>query len=138
MIERSNKTGWGRALFYGFLTQVLAILTSILVITLYAFYLGFKARGAPDQTLINKFADASAPRVIGIAGIILVLIFACLISMKRETGRVAFGFGVGLCAMVFYLVSSLLLGSDFGLHTAVVVIFLIIFGWLGAVLGARP
>jgi hypothetical protein len=137
MTEKTNSYGWGRAFFYGFLTQIMALLTAILVITLYAFYLGFKARGTPDQQLINKFADGSTPWVTAVASIVFVFFFSWLVSRKTATGSIRSGLIVGLSAALFDIISTFAFSSRFGFFTAAVVILQIVFGWLGGVLGGR-
>ncbi len=131
MTSGSTRPGWVRPVLYGLLAEVLAFVASMLIITVYATYLGFKARGAPDQALISNFADGSAPWITAVVGVLLAFAFARRVARKAGPRAVGLGLTVGLSAALFDIVGALAFSSHLGLHTAVVVVLLIGAGWLG-------
>jgi hypothetical protein len=133
MTRESNRISWLRPILYGLLAEVLAFVAAMLVIAGYATYLGFKARGAPDQALIGRFAAGSAPWIAAVVGILLVLAFARRVA--RKAGAVGLGLMVGLAAALFDIVAALAFNSRLDIHTAVVVGLLVLSGWLGGRLG---
>ena len=137
MTNESNQPGWIRPVLYGLLTEVFAFVASMLVITVYATYLGFKARGAPHQALIGRFAAISAPWITAVIGITLAFAFARRVAKKAGPRAVGFGLIVGFSAALFDCVVVLAMRSRLGLHTALIVVFLVCAGWLGGYLGAQ-
>jgi hypothetical protein len=137
MTSESKRSSPVRPVLYGLLSEVLAFVASVLVITVYATYLGFKARGAPDQALISQFAGGSAPWITAVVGIMLVLAFAKRVARKSGAHAAASGLTVGISAAVFDCVVVLAMRSHLGLHTAVVVGLLIGAGWLGGHFGGQ-
>ena len=135
MTSESNRRTWVDPVLYGLLVEVLAFVAAMLVITVYATYLGFKARGAPDQVLIGRFAAGSAPWITAVVGILFTLAFARRVAGKAGPRAVGVGFTVGLSAALFDVVGAFAFSPHLGLHTAVVVLLLLGAGWLGGRLG---
>lgn len=124
---------WGR-IAIGVLAAVLGGMLAItLIIALYAFTLGFEARGAPDQASIEAFANRVAPIGGPLAAAILTFLAAAWVS-RRATGQwrlhgIVTGLlvaGVGL-AIGWELSLASILGAALAVAT----------GYLGAVAG-RP
>jgi hypothetical protein len=135
MTSDSTRYSWLRPVLFGLLTQVLALLTALLVTTAYATYLAFQARGTPNQRLINQFAASSAPWVMALVGIVLAFVFSLWLAKKVPQQAIALGIVVGFSSSVFATVAALVLHSHLGLHSALVAISLLVASWVGAVLG---
>ena len=135
MTSASTRYPWLRPILFGLLTQVLALLTTLLVVTAYATYLAFQARGAPNQRLINQFAASSAPWLMALVGIVLALIFSLRLAKRAPRRGIALGIVVGLSSSVFATAAALVFHSHLGLYSALVAISLIVASWVGAVLG---
>jgi dipeptide/tripeptide permease len=135
MTSDSTRYLWLRPVLFGLLTQVLALLTALLVVTAYATYLAFRARGAPSQLLINQFAASSAPWVMAVAGIVLAFVFSLRLAKRTPRQPIALGIGVGLSSSVFAAIAVLVLHSHVGLYSALVAVSFLVASWVGAVLG---
>ena len=61
MTNQLSQIKWGRALLTGVVVYVLSFLLIFLIVSTYAMVLGIQARGAPDQTMIQAFANRHAP-----------------------------------------------------------------------------
>jgi hypothetical protein len=57
---------WGLAVLGVLIALVVAFGSSICVVTVYAGFLGFQARGTPDSALINEFANSNAAGITSI------------------------------------------------------------------------
>ena len=135
MTSDSTRYFWLRPVLFGLLTQVLGLLTALLVTTAYATYLAFQARGTPNQSLISQFAASTAPWVMAFVGIVLAFVFSLRLAKKAPRRAMALGIVVGLSSSVAATVAALAVHSHLGLHSALVAISLLLAGWVGAVLG---
>ncbi len=61
MSNQLSQVKWVRVVITTIIVFVVALLAVTLIVTLYASYLAFQARGAPDQEMINAFAAKYAP-----------------------------------------------------------------------------
>jgi FtsH-binding integral membrane protein len=135
MTQDSRRSSWLRPILFGLLTQVLAILGAILVVTAYATFLAFQVRGTPDQKLINHFAASSSPWVVVLIGIVLALFFSFQLSKKAPQQATELGIVLGLSSAVFATVVTVAFHSHLGLRSALVGLLLLLASWLGAILG---
>ena len=120
---------WGWVISGVVITFLITYGGVIFVVSGYAAYLSFAARGAPDQALINAFADQYA---MGI-GITFIGIGAYVggIFAGRKAGVVPIQHGllVGLIAAFIDLALSIAGGLSLGV---IVSVFLAVYGgWLG-------
>lgn len=135
MTSDSTRSSWLRPVLFGLLSQVLGLLTALLVTAVYAAYLALQARGTPNQSLISQFAASSAPWVMALVGIVLAFVFSLRLAKKATRQAIALGIVVGLSSSVFATVAALVFHSHLGLHSALVAMSLLLASWVGAVLG---
>lgn len=114
---------------------VIAQGSSICVVTGYAAVLGFQARGAPDQAVINDFANANAPTISLIFLIVGTFVGGLLAGRRADADALQNGLLVGVLTAVVDLVFSILGG--FSLLTLVGVVLAVGGGWLGGMLAVR-
>lgn len=86
MTTQFTQIKWGRVILTTLAVYVLSFLTLFIVVTVYAGYLEFQARGAPDLTMITAFAEQYASWVGPISLILLAVLDAMWMSRRVETG----------------------------------------------------
>ena len=120
---------WGLVISGVAITFLITYGGVISVVSGYAAYLGFEARGAPDQALINAFADQYAMG-IGIAFLgIGTFVGGRFAGRRAGVAQLQHGLLVGIIAALIDLALSI----SSGLPLAMIVsVFLAIYGgWLG-------
>jgi hypothetical protein len=110
-----------------------SLLMTVLIVTGYAFTLGFQARGAPDPSRISAFAERVAP-TSGRALLVLFTAVAAWWVARRVTDPIRHGVVVGLLAAV----AGLLPAWPIGVGDAIVFALVVGAGWIGARAGVRP
>ncbi|MCI0551766.1 MAG: hypothetical protein L0287_12500 [Anaerolineae bacterium] len=132
MTNQLSQIKWGRVIVNALVVYILSFLTVFLIVTGYASYLAFQARGAPDQAMIETFANQYAPWIGSISVILFTILGAMWLARRPETATqihgIALGVLVGLVNIIF---------DGISLVTLVTAIFTIAAGWLGAQLSAR-
>jgi hypothetical protein len=121
-----------RSILFGLLAQVIALVTSMLVVAGYAFYLAWHARGKPDQTLINQFAALSSRWVMAGTGIIVTFLLASYIARQAPRQSVEWGLVVGVSSAVVATMVAFLFRAHLGIGSALVPLLLVLASWLGA------
>lgn len=102
------------------------------MVTVYAGYLGFQARGAPDLAMIPAFADQCATWVGPIRLILLTVLGAMWVARRVETAVPLHGVILGaLTSLVNIIFDGL------SLNAILTTILTIAAGWLGSKLNAR-
>lgn len=114
---------------------VIAFGSSICVVTGYATYLGFAARGAPDMDMINAFADQNAGGVSSLFIGVGTLLGGLLAGRKAKEDALQNGLMVGLVTAILGFVLSIFGG--FSVWAIVSFIFALGGGWLGGKLSSR-
>lgn len=132
MTTQLSQLKWGRVTLTALVVYIVSFLTVFLIVTVYASYLGFQARGAPDQTLIEAFANQYAPW-IGLISLIL-LTFLGARHMARRVGSTKELYGIVLGVLVSLIN---IIFDGLGLVVLVTTILTIASGWLGSRLSAR-
>lgn len=132
MTTQLSQLKWGRVTLTALVVYIVSFLTVFLIVTVYASYLGFQARGAPDQTLIEAFANQYAPW-IGLISLILLTFLgarhmARRVGSTKELHGIVLGVFVSLINIIF---------DGLGLVVLVTTILTIASGWLGSRLSAR-
>jgi cytochrome bd-type quinol oxidase subunit 2 len=135
MTSDSNRHSLLRPALFGLFSQLLAFLAVILVVTVYATYLAFQARGTPNQKLINEFAASSSPWVMALVGIALVFFFSLRLVKEARQQSITLGIVLGISSAVFATASAFVFRSHFSLQSLPVPAGLVLSGWAGAVLG---
>lgn len=135
MTNELSQVRWWRVTWTALAVYGASFILVFLIVTAYASYLAFQARGAPDQTMIQQFANEYAPWLGAITIVLFTLLGArCLASFVRmnvQLHGLALGVIVALVNLIFEGVGAFSLTS---LLTAVLVIGA---GWLGGQWAAR-
>ena len=100
------------------------------MITAYATYLGFQARGAPDQNLITAFADQYTAWIGPIALILFTFLASMLMARRLDTAVQPNGIALGVFASILNLTVGGARGFDAGV--LITMLLTIAAGWLGA------
>lgn len=132
MATQLSQIKWGRVIVNALVVYILSFLTVLLIVTGYASYLAFQARGAPDQAMIDVFANQYAPWIGAISVIVFTVLGAMWLARRAEAATqlqgIALGVLVGLVNIIF---------DGISLITLATAIFTIAAGWLGAQLSTR-
>lgn len=109
-----------------------SMLVTILIVTGYAFRLGFQMRGAPDPTKISEFAQQVGPAW----GPVLLAVFTAVGALRvarRVTDPVRHGVLVGVVAAT----AGLLPAWPLDVRDAAIFGAVVGSGWVGAFVGRR-
>jgi putative membrane protein (TIGR04086 family) len=126
---------WGWVVLGVVIASVISYGSSICVVTGYASYLAFQARGAPDQVMISEFAASNAEGVMLTLVGVGALVGGLVAGRKAKVDAIQNGLVVGLLTALLCLILSFL--SGFSLWTIVGVVLSIVGGWLGGKLAVR-
>ena len=126
---------WGWVILGVAIAFVIAFGSSICVVTGYATYLAFQARGAPDQTMINKFAANTAMAIVSTLIGVGTLVGGLLAGRKAKADVLQNGLAVGLITALIGLVFSFL--SSLNLWTVVSFALSVGGGWVGGQLASK-
>ena len=128
---------WRRVLGAAFAVIALSLLVPIVIITVDALVLAFKARGAPDQTAINHFAASVTPKLTPWLETILTLLLAFRVARKTEGASIISGLIVGILAGLLSLAVTLAFRGRLGLHDLPVLLIVVALGWVGGFIGQK-
>ena len=127
MTNQLSQIKWIRVGLTAAVVYIVSFLTVILVVTGYASYLGFQARGAPDQTMIQTFANQIAPWIGPASLILFTLLGARHVARRVESAVPLHGIILGALSGLVNLLSN-----GFGLISILALAVMIAAGWLGA------
>jgi hypothetical protein len=126
---------WWRVTWTALIVYGATFILVFLIVTAYASYLAFQVRGAPDQTMIQEFANQYAPW-LGVISLVL----STLLGARWLTGFVKLDLqlhGLVLGVLVA-LVNMIFEGTDaFSLNSLLGTALIIGAGWLGCRWAAR-
>ena len=109
--------------------------SSICVVTGYSTYLAFQAMGAPDQIMINTFAENTAEGVVAIIMGVGTLVGGLLAGRKAPEAAGQNGLAVGITTALIGVIIGFT--SGFNLWTIVSIILSIVGGWIGGQLANK-
>jgi hypothetical protein len=132
-----SKIRWRRVLTAGFAVIALSFLIPIVIITVYALFLAFQARGAPDQTAINHFAASVSRKLMPWLEIVLTLFFAFRVARRTEGASIISGLIVGILAGLLSLAVTSAFAGRLGLHDSLFLLIVVALGWLGGFIGQK-
>lgn len=127
MTNQFSEIKWVRVILTTLVVYILGFVTIFAVVTAYASYLGFQARGVPDPTMIDAFANQYAPWIGSGSLILFTFLGARHVAKRVDTAHALHGIILGALAglvnLLFdgFVVSALITAA---LTTAA--------GWLGA------
>jgi len=127
MSNQLSQIKWVRVVLAALVVYILGFVTVFAIVTGYASVLAFQARGAPDQALIQTFANQYAPWIGPAALFVFTLLGARHVAKRVDAAISLHGVILGVLAG---LVNLLLDG--FSLNALVSLILAIGAGWLGA------
>src|ERR1039458_1758371 len=132
-----SKVRWRRVLGAAFAVIALSFLIPIVIITVYAFFLAFRARGAPDQTAINHFAASVSPKLMPWLEMVLTLLLAFRVARRTEGASIISGLIIGILAGLLSLAVTLAFGERLGLHNSLFLLIVVALGGVRGVVGAK-
>jgi hypothetical protein len=134
MTNQLSQIRWWRVIWTALTVSGASFLLVILIVTVYAGYLGAQARGMPDQAKIQQFANQYAPLIGPISLILFTFLgarwMASFVRTETEIHGLVLGVIVSLVNLIFEGLGSL------GLDTLIIAILIIGGGWLGGRLAA--
>ena len=135
MTNQLSQIRWWRVTWAALTVYGASFILVFLIVTAYASYLAFQVRGAPDQTMIQEFANQYAPW-LGVISLVLFTLLgarwlASFVKIDLELHGLVLGVLVALVNMIFE-------GTDaFSLNSLLGTAILIGAGWLGGRWAAR-
>ena len=96
MTNQLSQVKWVRVLLTSLVVYLISFLTIFVIVTGYAFILAFQARGAPDQTMIQAFANQYAPWIGPISLILFTVLGARHVARRVENAVQLHGLILGL------------------------------------------
>jgi len=132
MTAQLSQIKWGRVLLTTAAVYILSFLMVFLIITAYATYLAFQARGAPDQVMITAFANQYAPWIGPISLILFTALGAMWMARRLEAAVPLHGVILGVLASLVNIIFD-----GLSLNSLLTTILTVAAGWLGAQMSAR-
>ena len=109
---------WGKVLLAALAVNILRIVVVFLVVTVYASYLGFQARGAPDQGMIDSFASSVSVWLTPLATVALTFFAARWAARGAKSGKLLNGLVAGLLVVIIGWVLAVFVFSGFSFTVA--------------------
>jgi hypothetical protein len=132
-----SRIRWLRVLVAALGVIALSFLILMVIITVYAFVLAFRARGAPDQNAINHFAARVSPKLMPWLELFLTFVAALRVARRAEKARIMHGLFIGILAGLLSLALTLAFGGRIGLHSLYFYLIVVALGWLGGFVGQK-
>lgn len=123
---------WVRVVLTAVVVCIVSILAVILIVTAYATVLGFQARGAPDQAMIDAFVNQYTPGLSAITMILFSLLGALHVGKRVQDAVQLHGLVLGVVTGVLNLV----LGGSFDILALITTALIVGAGWLGGRMAA--
>jgi hypothetical protein len=129
MTNQLSQIRWGRVTWTALTVYGTSFLLVFLIVAVYAFYLAFQVRGAPDQTMIQEFANQYAPWIGSISLILFTFLGGMWLARFVRTSVELHGLVLGI---IVSLVNIIFAGArSFSLEALAITILIIAGGWLG-------
>lgn len=125
---------WGRLTWTALTVYGASFLIVFLIVTAYAFYLAFQARGAPDQTMIQAFAGQYAAWIGTISLILFTFLGAMWLASFVRTGFQLHGLVLGILVSLINILFDI---GSLGLNTLITTMLVIGSGWFGGRVALR-
>ena len=130
MSSQLSEIKWVRVVLTAIVVFMASFLAVTLVVTGYASVLAFQARGAPDQAMINAFANQYGPWLGPISLILFTFLGARHVARSIDTAVQANGMAVGvLTSLINFVVEG---ARSFSLVSLLTVILTMAAAWLGS------
>jgi hypothetical protein len=128
MTNQLSQIRWGRVTWTALTVYGASFLIVFLIVTAYAFYLAFQARGAPDQTMIQAFANQYTPWLGTIRLIMFTFLGALWLGSFVRTGFQLHGLVLGILVSLINMLVDI---GSLGFNTLNPTVLVIASGWLG-------
>jgi hypothetical protein len=124
---------WGKVLLAAIAVILLRIAVVFFVVTIYASYLGFQARGAPDQRMISAFASSVSVWLTLLASVLLTFFAARWAARRAKSGKLINGLVAGVLVVVVGWALAAFVFGDFSFSVIAVIegLLVLVAGWLG-------
>lgn len=132
-----SRIAWLRVLGAAVAVIALSFLALMVIITIYAFFLAFQARGAPDQKAISHFAAMVSPKLMPWFEMLLTLGAAARVAHRVQKASIMNGLVVGALAGVLSEAVTVLFGGRLGLRSVLFFLIVVSLGWLGGFIGKK-
>jgi hypothetical protein len=137
MNDSPSRIRWLRVLGAALAVIALSFLVLMAVVVVYAFVLAFRARGAPDQNAINRFAASVSPKFMPWLEMLLTFVVTLKVAQKAETAIVLHCALIGILAGLLGLAVPLAFGGRLGLRNVLIALIVMGLGCLGGFAGER-
>jgi hypothetical protein len=135
MTNQLSQIRWWRLTWTALTVYSASFLLVFLIVTAYASYLGFQARGAPDPSMIMEFANQYAPWFGPISLILFTLLgtrwLASFVRTDTQLHGLVLGVLVALVNLIFEGIGA------FNLSSLLITLLIVGAGWLGGRLSAQ-
>jgi small-conductance mechanosensitive channel len=131
MSETSTKILWVRAILTGIAAVVIAFIVLMLVVTIYAFVLAFRERGAPDTEMIGQFAEWLGMWLSPLLTIILAFFGAMMVARKAGGQFLLHGILVGMVIVILSFLETKIFGGSLDMKEAIYLLFYLVSAGLG-------
>jgi multisubunit Na+/H+ antiporter MnhB subunit len=132
-----SRLRWLRIFGAALAVVALSLVVVMLVTAGYAFYLAYQARGAPDQSAINRFASGISPIFVPWLECFLALILSFKIGRKTEAGSTTQGLFIGILAGLLGLAVALFFRGHLSPSSVIFSLGVAGAGCLGGFLGEK-
>src|SRR5689334_10809594 len=134
MGSEPRRVHWGTLILTALLVYISSFGVVFLTIVVYAFLLGFQARGAPDPARIQQFANQVGPWGGRLALVLLTVGASAWLARRRDSPAQTYGILLG----VIVGLPNLLAIRSLGLAAVGVTVAAILAGWLGSFVVVKP
>lgn len=130
--KEDNKNN-GRIIIASVLAVVISIFFVFLIVTGYAFYLAFEARGAPDNELINRFAGKIGANYTLAIEVVFTFLAALWIKRKSLPAKIPAGFIIATGVIIPGVFQTLVFHNFFNTIDLLWYGLILIAGWIGGI-----
>jgi hypothetical protein len=129
MTNQLSQIRWWRVTWTALTVYGASFILVFLIFTAYASYLAFQARGAPDQTMIQAFANQYAPWLGAITVVLFTFLRARWLASFVRADVQLHGLVLGVIVALVNLIFEG--GGAFSLTSLLTAVLVIGAGWLG-------
>ena len=133
MEKKLSKYPVGRIIIGSVLVVIISIFMVILVVTGYALSLAIEARGAPDQELINQFAERLSSGYTLLIEVVFAFLAALWIKRRSLPAKIPAGFIIAIGVIIIGLLQALIFDGFFNTIDLLWYGLILVAGWIGSI-----
>lgn len=133
MEKKLSKFPVGRIIIGSVLVVIISIFLIFLIVTSYAFYLAFEARGAPDQELIGQFAERFGSGYTLPIEVIFTFLAALWVKRRSLPAKIPAGFVIAIGVIIIGLLQALIFDDFFDTIDLLWYSLILVSGWIGGI-----